>query len=147
MIDPAPRDSLVGTVQSRAGAQSMEVVTRWMESVCVTLAGPKSFAVSPVTPTPLEWTVPCHVTAIIHHVIQLRGSAIVKLEKRDPNVKRIVRTKNMERGVSSSVAAHRAVTLSRGIVHVPRASSGYTVNSRVLMEHTGRTASLGVSVS
>lgn len=49
-------------------------------------------------------------------------------------VQRIVRTKNMERGVSSSVAAYRAVTLSRGIVHVPRASSGYTVNSRVLME-------------
>lgn len=41
VIDPAPRDSLVGTVQSRAAAQSMEVVTRWMESVCVTLAGPK----------------------------------------------------------------------------------------------------------
>lgn len=49
-------------------------------------------------------------------------------------VQRTVRTRDMERGVSSSVAAHRAVTLSRGIVHVPRASSGYTVNSRVLME-------------
>lgn len=147
MTDPAPRDSLVGTVQSRAGAQSMEAVTRWMESVNVTQAGPKSFVVYPVTATPLEWTVPCLVTAIIHHVIQLRGSANVKPEKRDPNVKRIVRTRDMERGVSSSVAAHRAVTLSRGIVHVPRAFSGNTVNSRVLMEPTGRTASLGVSVS
>lgn len=49
-------------------------------------------------------------------------------------VQRIVRTRDMERGVSSSVAAHRAVTLSRGSVHVPRAFSGNTVNSRVLME-------------
>lgn len=147
VIDPAPRDSLAGTVRSPAGAQSMVAATRWMESVCVTQAGPKSFVVSPVTGTPLEWTVPCHVTAIIHHVIQSRGSVIVKPGRRDSNVKRTVRTRGMVRGVSSTVAAHRAVTLSQGIVIVPRASSGYTVNSHVPMEHTGRTVSLGVSAS
>lgn len=41
VIDPAPRDFLAGTVRSPAGAQSMVAATRWMESVCVTQAGPK----------------------------------------------------------------------------------------------------------